>query len=111
MNKKEDYQEYLNYQSSDDKSQEEFREVNPLSEEAEILPSRADYHQAKNRREERLSDNHFETQDYSETIEAENVRPVEQRAKYNAKVDRFLNNGIIIVGVLLILVLIIAFLL
>lgn len=33
-----------------------------------------------------------------------------QRAKYNAKIDRFLNNGILIVGVLLVLVLLIAFL-
>lgn len=35
---------------------------------------------------------------------------VGQRAKYNAKIDRFLNNGILIVGVLLIMVLLIAFL-
>lgn len=34
-----------------------------------------------------------------------------QRAKYHAKMDRFLNNGILLVGVLLILVLVIAFLL
>lgn len=34
-----------------------------------------------------------------------------QRSRYNARIDRFLNNGIIIVGVLLIIVLVIAFML
>ncbi|UPQ85322.1 hypothetical protein M0R79_06615 [Ignavigranum ruoffiae] len=35
---------------------------------------------------------------------------MEHRAKYSAKIDRFLNNGIIIVGILLLAVLLIAFL-
>lgn len=43
---------------------------------------------------------------YEETSEQTDVR----RAKYSAKVDRFLTNGIIVVGVLLIAVLLIAFL-
>lgn len=34
-----------------------------------------------------------------------------QRTRYNARIDRFLNNGIIIIGVLLIIVLVIAFML
>lgn len=34
----------------------------------------------------------------------------QQRSQYSARMDRFLNNGILIVGILLILVLVVAFL-
>ena len=55
---------------------------------------------------------------HSYTVKNENTKsdqmndlePVHQRAKYSAKIDRFLNNGIMIVGVLLIAVILIAFL-
>lgn len=58
--------------------------------------------------------------EYDDTFEPETFQPpfeeqdelVERqyRAKYSAKVDRFLNHGIIIVGVLLLAVLLIVFL-
>lgn len=44
-------------------------------------------------------------------VSEDNEEEKGQRTKYNAKIDRFLNNGIIIVGVLLIIVLVIAFML
>lgn len=55
-------------------------------------------------------------QDDLATIEIEahsvsrNQDPIGHRAKYSAKMDKFLNSGIIIVGVLLLAVLLIAFL-
>ncbi|MGX7109305.1 hypothetical protein [Facklamia miroungae] len=45
-----------------------------------------------------------------ENLTDEDSSKIKKRAKYSAKIDRFLNNGILIVGVLLILVLLIAFL-
>ncbi|MCR8969147.1 hypothetical protein [Facklamia sp. 7083-14-GEN3] len=48
--------------------------------------------------------------DYQYQALDEGNTPIRKRAKYSAKMDRFLNNGIIIVGFLLVLVLLIAFL-
>lgn len=58
--------------------------------------------------------------DYDSSFEPETFQPATEdkeelverryRAKYSAKVDRFLNHGIIIVGVLLLAVLLIVFL-
>ncbi|MGF3114507.1 hypothetical protein ACQV2R_03880 [Facklamia sp. P12937] len=49
-------------------------------------------------------------EDYHHQSMGEDISSIRKRAKYSAKIDRFLNNGIIIVGVLLVLVLLIAFL-
>lgn len=59
-------------------------------------------------------DNPEDYDDYGLTQEESRFKQNEnmpRRTKYNARIDRFLNNGIIIVGVLLIIVLVIAFLL
>ncbi len=55
--------------------------------------------------EEDYGDNEF-----TENQEDSDQTPIQRRAKYHARMDRFLTNGIIIVGVLLICVLLIAFL-
>lgn len=47
---------------------------------------------------------------YSDELAQDNSEIRGKRAKYHAKIDQFLTNGIIIVGVLLLAVLLIAFL-
>ncbi|MGX7092430.1 hypothetical protein [Hutsoniella sourekii] len=42
--------------------------------------------------------------------ESQYSQPLKRRSRYHAGMDRFLNNGIIIVGILLLIVLLIAFL-
>lgn len=69
----------------------------------EVYPSRQAYLEAQKNSE--TSD-----QAIKESYEEENEQTSIRRAKYSAKVDRFLTNGIIVVGVLLIAVLLIAFL-
>ena len=58
--------------------------------------------------EEIYSDSPYQTAYYPHTEEA--YQSSGRRARYSARIDRFLNNGIIIVGVLLLLVMLIAFL-
>lgn len=78
---------------------------NPIYEDnqAEEFPSRQAYLQSQQLQKPELK-----------MFQATNDDSTEQgqirRAKYSAKVDRFLTNGIIVVGVLLVIVLLIAFL-
>lgn len=69
----------------------------------EGYPSRQAYLQAQKAYE-------AEVKSIQEVYEDDNEQGNVRRAKYSAKVDRFLTNGIIVVGVLLIAVLLIAFL-
>lgn len=69
----------------------------------EVYPSRQAYLEVQKNSE--TSD-----QAIKRSFEEENDQTSIRRAKYSAKVDRFLTNGIIVVGVLLIAVLLIAFL-
>lgn len=66
-------------------------------------PSRQAYLQAQKELELEASGRQADT-------EADSEKDYGRRAKYSAKLDRFLTNGIIVVGVLLIVVLLIAFL-
>lgn len=52
----------------------------------------------------------YEAPDQQEAYQDYPEEAIGRRAKYSAKLDKFLNNGIIIVGILLLMVLLIAFL-
>lgn len=102
--KEQEYNDYLNYKP---KSEEDAQQ-RPNWQERETLPTRAAYHQSKT--------NIAEVNDIYQELDSQmsydlEEKGLEQRTKYHAKMNGFLNNGIIIVGVLLILVLVVAFLL
>lgn len=126
--KNNDYQDYVDYNNEDDLI-EETREfpVDPRSdwEFNQEQESQQDYGQIYDQAdsyplyEEEVAQNNFdqedsieETEEYSLSSRSNSLDKATSgpmRAKYNAKMDRFLNNGIIITGVLLIIVLVIAF--
>lgn len=89
-NDNEEYNEYLNYDAPEIEEDDNRANRNITYDEVQ---------------------EHALTEETSEGMSTEAIHPeLPKRARYNAKIDRFLNNGIIITGVLLILVLIIAFL-
>ncbi|MCW6660253.1 hypothetical protein NHG25_07145 [Aerococcaceae bacterium NML191292] len=92
------YEEYLQYSQQTKEPREEF-----TNEVRDRVPLR----QADGYDNEFVYNDDYDNQmdNYLEQVEV-----VGQRAKYSAKLDRFLNNGMIITGVLLLVVLAIAFL-
>lgn len=90
---------YMQHEESDDIE----AKADHDSLEDEVYPSRQAYLQNKRSSE-------FENTVIPEGFEIDQESGKLRRAKYSAKVDRFLTNGIIVVGVLLIAVLLIAFL-
>ncbi len=89
------------WRPTEDEEYEEARSEDPF-------PTRSQRHQA-----EHQIDDWDEEVVYEETTDSHEdteQTPIQRRAKYHARMDRFLTNGIIIVGVLLICVLLIAFL-
>lgn len=88
-------------------------------EEFDTFPTRKDYHRHRVDHEvecgaylETDAFDYIEEKDQEKLYlqDDENISPKEQRAQYHAGMDRFLNNGILICGVLLLAVLLVAFL-
>ncbi|WP_124057558.1 hypothetical protein [Vaginisenegalia massiliensis] len=89
-----------------------YRLDRPLEEDQAIsYPSRRSLHAHDDNLQTPISMESLRTED-NDDWQGEDQDPglPKKRAKYSAKVDRFLNSGIIIVGVLLLAVLLIAFL-
>lgn len=98
-----DEENYYSHPSSDDHLQDELNDTYSYEDKEEIYPSRSEYF--KQQSDEMITENESEMFDEWEKA------PIDgKRAKYSAKIDRFLTNGIIVVGVLLIAILLIAFL-
>lgn len=98
----EDYS-YYQEQQDDFNPEYETRSQRYANDEQEI-PYESNY-------ESEIPEEYTEENDEQEATRTSQNNAIPRRAKYNARIDRFLNNGIIIVGVLLIIVLVIAFLL
>lgn len=126
------YQEYVNYQETNPE-EEASNLLEPTAEEAlhsEADPSFERYEQEYRREvgsEVNWDNDPYGTAYLHQENEGDEMRdPIledsisdeqedsdpspQRRAKYSAKIDHFLNNGIIIVGALLVMVLLIAFL-
>lgn len=120
------YEDYLNYDASEESAEGNYSEEEqrvwddkPQTSEESLYNELGEYrsrqeylHQLEASLDE---DDSFQEEPIpsndSLVLEAETQeQPKQKRAKYSAKVDRFLTNGIIIVTVLLIAVLLIAFL-
>ncbi|MBG9979654.1 hypothetical protein HZY91_02020 [Facklamia sp. DSM 111018] len=122
------YQEYVNYQEN---NEEEVASNLFESEVEDTIDSESsdsfEGYEQEDRREAYWEEDHYGTaylqqeshvDEIDDSIladpasieqEASEQAP-QRRAKYSAKIDHFLNNGIIIVGALLVMVLLIAFL-
>lgn len=132
-----DYEEYVDYESELQDVPEELeetrefqldsqydREWSPGEEEhyypdssysddnfGEEFPTRSQRRQYNEAQDAYVEQTEFDYQEADAPEAKEQNSQLQRRSKYNARIDRFLNNGIIIVGVLLIIVLVIAFLL
>jgi len=98
-----DDENYYGQPSSGDHLQDELNETYSYEENEEVYPSRSEYF--KQPSDEMMTENESEMSDELEKAPLDG-----KRAKYSARIDRFLTNGIIVVGVLLIAILLIAFL-
>lgn len=122
-----DYEDYVDYEGSQGEPQEEWSSHLADDWETESNYYNENYHQEYPHEQSREDDygelppqspsnDSFEPAFESRSLRREGAQESSaelkgQRSRYNARIDRFLNNGIIIVGVLLIIVLVIAFML